>query len=243
MKINGQSYDIIYPLQVDWKMGITRKAKSNGFYKTYDYGLSSDKIKAIVTFKGLRDDLEALLIKLNQGQDLTVESEGELFLGAHVKYDGVIFNAIASDVKPIERLNTNFWSIEVPLNFQDVELNSAITPSLDSLSYPSAYIAGRVYTQAQVIYSTYGSVSSSYNGRQAINELTLSTYKQDVAGEVIKGFVEVIRGDAFVLPVKWQSLQPFGEMNYNSALLMSLSFAQDSLKGYTITVRLQGFHV
>ncbi len=243
MIINGTSYKVIYPLEANWVMAIDRDPMTTGFYDSTDYLLASDHVIANIIVKDTRDNLTTLLTYLNNTQSYNMTTEGEKLFGPHVRYDGITFNCRAFQVKPVMRQNMNFWQLEIPMVVQNIELDPTITASLDNLLYPETYVGGQSLRNEIMNIRTYGGVYiSSSGGDTSMNDLTFTLKDSSVAGEVLKAFIEVIRADAFALPAKWISLKPFGEMTFNSAFVMGLSYSQNSLKEYTISLKLQGYN-
>lgn len=241
MIINSVSYEITWPIQTDWTMRVDRERLSTGSFVIYDYGIASDSIIAPITIKGNYDDIKSLDVLLSSTSSITIESEGEQIWGSHVKYDSIVFNAVASDQRPMVRLNTNFYAISLNVSISDPLLDNTVTAGIGGLLYPSTHTGGTERFDEVVNTDSYGNRFVSNRGELGLHSISFDLDKS-ICASALKYFTNVVRGDGFTLPLDWQSIRPFAELSYTHALILGLSFSQLSLNEYRITLNLQAYN-
>lgn len=240
MIIDSVSYKITYPLSTEWDMKVVRKELTSGFYRTWDYGLTSDVISSTVTVKGSYDELAVLMnyLKTNREISIQFEKEEDVF-GPHVNTDNQI-DTIVTDVEIPNRKNLNFWELTFKITCNNFSLYTLV-PSIDDLWYTSSYTAGPIYNGEVTNQNSYGDVFNYYNHTVPSHSISFDLDRIKMAGACLY-FLQEVRGDGFTLPADWESINPFGEEDYTHALLLNINLSKSSITQYRLTVNLQGYN-
>ena len=241
MIINDLEYIIKYPLKTNLGLSIVRDVLSSGYYRTWDYGISSDVLKSSVDVTGVYDDLKNLMLYLKSNREISVSfNQSENIFGSHIDYENKFFDCIATNIGTLYRRDNNFWGLSFDLSTSDFTIKS-ITADLDDLWYPAEYEAGLSYLGESTIQTMYGDVANFYDDTIPVHKIRLDL-DLDLSAKVLKYFLVTVRGDGFELPSDWASLKPFAEEDYTHALLMNISFSKNSFNRYAIELDLQGYN-
>lgn len=239
MIIDGNSYNITRPFNVNWSLNVSRELMTSGFYRVRTNVYSTDIVSTNIIVKGSYDTLKVLETYVDSNRSLSVTFEaGEKVFGSHINYSSAI-NCSASEIKGVNRLNFTDWIFSFKVTTTNLPLDPSVTPEIEPLLYPATYSAGKLTNGEVVNKSTYGDVYISYDNTVSINKLTF-TLTEKLSAQAMRGFVEIIRGDFFELTSDWLSIKPFGEENYNHAQILDLSYSQDSYNRYKISITIQG---
>lgn len=241
MVVAGRTFTILQYPKTDWIFSYERLELQSGNYVSWDRGISADRPMTTLRVKGSYADMIFLSNRLLDHQDTFTFEDGEYPFGPHVDTSSSIL-CYASNIKPIERINTNFWMMEFTLATElELSLRSDVTASISDLWYPSDYVAGKIDLGETVNISSYG----DYNQTNSHTKLTHSlTFDLDIsrAASAIKYFTDTVRADAFTLPTDWASLNPFAGETYTHAIVLSMSYEQTAFKNYKFTLDLQGYN-
>ena len=241
MIIDNVSYDIEYPLTTNWGMKVVRKRLTSGFYRTWDYGLTSDVVSCRLAVQGEYSKLSPLLNYLKTNREVDIEFEGnEEVFGPHVDHESVIFNTIVTQVDSSIRDNTTYWVVTFTVTINTFSIR-AVNPWLGNLWYPNRYRAGAEYIGEVTNGSNYGNISNYYNDTIPVHRLSFELDRDNMA-EACKYFVEDVRGDGFTLPSDWVTLNPFGEEDYTHALLIDINIKKREPRNYILELDLQGYN-
>lgn len=241
MIVGGNEFQILRPFDTKWGLNVTRKLLTTGFYRTWSNDYSTDSVSCVVT---CRSDyatiisLKEYLYANSQAANFTF-NKGEKIFGSHVDYSNPI-TCKTSLISGSDRSNFKQYQTSFLLTTSNLSLDSSVVPDLDDLWFPSSYSAGTKSLNEVTTFDTYGNSHTSSSGIVATCRMVLSL-DEERSAKTIRSFVELIRGDHFVLPVDFASTNPFGEYTYTHAQLLGLSFSQSSFNNYAINLELQGY--
>lgn len=240
MIIQGQSYQITYPLSCTVNLSFVDVQMSSGLLRRFDR--DNDWRESVVQIK---DDYQRIAnlsraLSLQKIQSITLQ-ENEHIFGADVPSDS--YSVLVIGEPDVQRIDLSFSVLSVRLACNDFVALQPPSSTLESMLFPEDY---QSIIDRETVLGVYTNGDLRQTQKPVAKYAHVITFSldQDRAIWLMAHMTQTVRANAFEIGDNWRSLKPFaGSLDSieQYAYMIGLRCTKNSIKEYQVSIDLERY--